>query len=208
VTEHPPEAKKPGSKRIYILWGVALTLLLAAGLFCWLVVMPILETREVVRLFGNSRLFFNPEKAIARLDGHERAARRLLFHLRHYGRLGEGKREWEAAIMLLTHCEMPAGEPPFRDREISSRCQTLGEWSEGYAREMVAWRRLLDRSLQSVAEGGNELVPTPPRAEATREERLRWLRVRMTECDESKASSKERAERCKRWAKWMAPDRK
>jgi len=45
VTEHPPEAKKPGSKRIYILWGVALALLLAAGLFCWLVVVPVWADR-------------------------------------------------------------------------------------------------------------------------------------------------------------------
>ncbi len=30
MTEHPPEARKPGSKRIYILWGVALAVLLTS----------------------------------------------------------------------------------------------------------------------------------------------------------------------------------
>ena len=28
------------SKRVYVYWGVALALLLAAGLFCWKVVVP------------------------------------------------------------------------------------------------------------------------------------------------------------------------
>jgi len=35
------------SRKVYVLWGVALALLLAAGLFCWLVVLPVLEVRRV-----------------------------------------------------------------------------------------------------------------------------------------------------------------
>jgi hypothetical protein len=41
---HSPEPAKR-SKRLYILWGVALTLLLAAGAFCWLVVVPVSQMR-------------------------------------------------------------------------------------------------------------------------------------------------------------------
>ncbi len=45
-------AAKPRSKRIYVMWGVALAVLLALGLFCWLVVGPVLETRAVVERTG------------------------------------------------------------------------------------------------------------------------------------------------------------
>jgi len=39
----PPAEKPKRSKRVYIYWAVALALLLAAGLFCWLVVVPCRE---------------------------------------------------------------------------------------------------------------------------------------------------------------------
>ena len=40
--ECPP---KPRSRKIYVLWSTALTLLLALGLFCWLVVVPVVQLR-------------------------------------------------------------------------------------------------------------------------------------------------------------------
>ena len=43
MTEDAPE-KKPRSKKVYVRWGVALALLLAAGLFSWLVVVPTVIT--------------------------------------------------------------------------------------------------------------------------------------------------------------------
>ena len=41
VTDAPPTERKPRSKRIYVYWGVALTLLLTGGLVCWKVVVPV-----------------------------------------------------------------------------------------------------------------------------------------------------------------------
>jgi hypothetical protein len=40
------EKPKPRSHRIYVLWGVALFLLLALGTFCWLVVVPVWQVRS------------------------------------------------------------------------------------------------------------------------------------------------------------------
>jgi hypothetical protein len=44
-SQHVP---KPRSRRMYILWAIALTLLISTGLFCWLVVVPVWRTRRVV----------------------------------------------------------------------------------------------------------------------------------------------------------------
>jgi hypothetical protein len=63
------------SKRIYIYWGVALTLLVTAGLACWFVVVPVMEVRAVVRDFA-----VGPGPAseyTTRLGGPERAETRL-----------------------------------------------------------------------------------------------------------------------------------
>ncbi len=40
MTAPAPSGPAKRSKRLYVYWGVALTLLLAAGLLCWKVVMP------------------------------------------------------------------------------------------------------------------------------------------------------------------------
>ncbi len=40
--------EKKRSKRIYIMWAAALGMLLAAGLFCWLVVVPVWRTHSVL----------------------------------------------------------------------------------------------------------------------------------------------------------------
>jgi HEAT repeat protein len=39
------------SRKVYILWGIALTLLLSAALFCWLVVVPVWQVRNVIRSY-------------------------------------------------------------------------------------------------------------------------------------------------------------
>ena len=44
MTDHPA----PRSRRIYVMWGVALTLLVTLGLACWFVAYPIWLVRSVV----------------------------------------------------------------------------------------------------------------------------------------------------------------
>jgi len=49
--ESPLEERR--SRRVYILWGISLTLLVAAGLFCWLVVVPVMEVLKAVKPVGS-----------------------------------------------------------------------------------------------------------------------------------------------------------
>jgi len=39
---------KPRSRKLYVLWAIALTLLLALGLFSWLVVVPVMGVRSAL----------------------------------------------------------------------------------------------------------------------------------------------------------------
>jgi hypothetical protein len=79
-----------------ILWSVALALLLAAGLFCWLVVVPVWQVRTVVRVYAKesygNRLITSPPLpgspemvAVRRLGGGSEAARKLSLFLRYQG---------------------------------------------------------------------------------------------------------------------------
>ncbi len=52
-------AAKPRSKRIYVYWGIALSLLLTAGLVCWKVVVPVMQARSLVK----ARLEIGEEEA-------------------------------------------------------------------------------------------------------------------------------------------------
>jgi len=47
--QQPAPVKR--SRRLYILWGVALTLLISTAIFCWLVVVPVWRTDRVIRNF-------------------------------------------------------------------------------------------------------------------------------------------------------------
>ena len=91
--ETPVESpvEKPRSKRIYVYWGVALALLLGLGLFCWKVVVPVMETGAVLRedYFGAGRQSigypWNDQAvatAIKRLGGPKAAAWRIGLYLR------------------------------------------------------------------------------------------------------------------------------
>jgi HEAT repeats len=46
----PVETKR--SRRVYVYWGIALTLLATVGLVCWLVVVPVWRVRKVVQLYA------------------------------------------------------------------------------------------------------------------------------------------------------------
>jgi len=49
MTAPAPSGLVKRSRRIYIYWGIALTLLVTVGLVCWLVVVPVTEVRTAVR---------------------------------------------------------------------------------------------------------------------------------------------------------------
>jgi hypothetical protein len=65
-------AKPEGrSRKIYVLWTIALTLLLSLGAFCWLVVVPVWQVRDV--LAGYSSDVLSEQEAIQRLGGPKQA---------------------------------------------------------------------------------------------------------------------------------------
>jgi hypothetical protein len=79
------EPKRPRSRRIYVLWGVALTLLLALGLLCWLVV-PFMRVRSKLddeKNYSKGRLtlgieaFGGPDEALSGLSIYYRMPRAL-----------------------------------------------------------------------------------------------------------------------------------
>ena len=45
------ESPAPRSCRMLVLWAVALALLLAVGLFCWLVVVPHMDTGRMIETY-------------------------------------------------------------------------------------------------------------------------------------------------------------
>jgi hypothetical protein len=45
---------------MYVLWGIALVLLLAGGLVCWKVVVPFQHAKRVLDFYQNCRDVFNP----------------------------------------------------------------------------------------------------------------------------------------------------
>jgi hypothetical protein len=71
------QTPKPRSRRLYILWAIALTLLLCLALFCWLVVVPVWQVRNAVECAEFVVTEEDGQRLVAELGGAERAARRL-----------------------------------------------------------------------------------------------------------------------------------
>ena len=129
-------AAKPRSKRLYILWAIALTLLLGLGLFSWLVVVPVWRARALVAEYAEELqepLSDTPEpeaskdrvsqdlKFIERLGGPVRATEALSTYLRLPDGLCPDKR---LVLILLARC---GRRPEVVIREIDgySRVQTF-----------------------------------------------------------------------------------
>jgi len=114
VTDEAP-AGKPRSRKLYVLWAIALTLLLALGLFSWLVVVPVWQSvslvddinREWIRQIGTTddlrsrRIGGFEEEAVARWGG----SAHVLPLLRRYNRLPKFLAgEKYLAVRLLGAC--------------------------------------------------------------------------------------------------------
>ena len=107
----PPVETKRRSKRICVLWAVALGLLLAAGLFSWLVAVPYLRARAAV---ADMRVFFrtsgvvdeagfnaHARKLIQGLGGEDRAIAALTLYFRAPRTSPEDR---ASAAYLLGYC--------------------------------------------------------------------------------------------------------
>jgi len=67
------------SRKVYVLWAIALTLLLALGLFSWLVVVPVWQACRIAQKCSGMDLpgHTSPQEGVMALGGQERAARWL-----------------------------------------------------------------------------------------------------------------------------------
>jgi len=114
------------SRRIYIYWGVAITLLLLLGLVCWKVVVPVWQTDAVLKedgaiavwggwIINNSRNY-SPDRAqlypaarqqaatnraMTRLGGRQEALSKLRLYINLPNRVA---RHEHIAIGLLGYC--------------------------------------------------------------------------------------------------------
>ena len=114
--ERPVPAKSSdGSRRIYVFWGVGMTLLALLGLFCWRVAMPFLEVRRevgalhyyVVEL-GDVKTEKVPEMALAAvrsLGGPEKAISKIELWMRLERRTPSTT---AMALIMLGQCGEPA----------------------------------------------------------------------------------------------------
>jgi HEAT repeat protein len=93
------------SKRLYILWAVALTLLISTALFCWLVVVPVWQVRKALsrchRQYPPDVVKDSHEDVIRDLGGKHAAANKIRLYLRMPAFLTEGR---PVAVVLLGNC--------------------------------------------------------------------------------------------------------
>jgi hypothetical protein len=84
----PVERKR--SRRVYVYWGIALFLLISTALFCWAVVVPVWQTRDIIRHYYDETRSSSPLKlndfpiyaTVERLGGAEDAFARLWMYVR------------------------------------------------------------------------------------------------------------------------------
>jgi hypothetical protein len=123
MPEESSPVEKKRSRKIYVLWGIALTLLLVVGLFCWTVVMPVPGARAAVEEVHSKRRYKGkdqyewPEgevkKQIAGLGGPEKASRALGLYIsvplkgaKHKN--SKHPKRKDTAFRMLTECGEPA----------------------------------------------------------------------------------------------------
>jgi HEAT repeat protein len=134
VTDEQPPT--PRSRRLYILWAIALTLLLTAALFCWLVVVPVWRVRtstfrcEQVLSGGGALTTEELAQEIKKLGGPGPAARHIGLYMRLPTRLAPYR---NTTALMLMGCSEPGLHVAFRllrDRDWRVRVaavRVLGE---------------------------------------------------------------------------------
>jgi hypothetical protein len=113
--DRPPTTSR--SRRIYVLWAIALTLLISTALFCWLVVVPVWQVRRAVeRAYTGEqakllvRELGGPKLAAARLRNLRRMPSWISDLEDQKGNLLGGMTRWDRYVLLLSWCEKPGVE--------------------------------------------------------------------------------------------------
>jgi hypothetical protein len=115
-----PAVDAKRSKRLYILWSTALTLLLALGLFSWLVVVPVWRVRSIVDKCTGKQL--SHAEGVAQLGGTTRAGGRIVTVLRYSGVLFGSDYRQKARLtgaQMLGYCEPDPRVVTARDRTLA-----------------------------------------------------------------------------------------
>jgi HEAT repeat protein len=107
VTPDPPQASKR-PRKLYILWAIALALLLTASLFCWLVVVPVWQLRAgvwrcYVSVEGYPHIYAEDIAAntVAQLGGGRRAVSTIRWYVLFPDRFAPHP---EHAVLMLGFC--------------------------------------------------------------------------------------------------------
>jgi len=143
------------SRKLYVLWATALTLLLALGLFCWLVVVPYLQIRNAVVEFANTPASAEAEFRPTDFGGKASAVRKLTLFLRVRE---EPERHRKAVAAMLGRCGAHA----------------VPVLVETYGRETGSVQHAAIAALGDT--GSEEAVPTL--IAALKDQELRWQAVR------------------------------
>lgn len=152
AVETPQQKRR--SRRVYILWAVALTLLLTAGLLCWKMVVPFMQARHLVEnhpdkwvegVASSGGYCFAPQwsdytQVIDAHGGPRRASRLLMVYLNAPAAVAPRK---DRACELLVYCGSTASADIARalkhpHREVRSRA--FGAFTQRSA----LWRERFD----------------------------------------------------------------
>jgi HEAT repeats len=106
MPEEPALVNQPRSRRLYILWAIALTLLLSLGLFCWLVVVPVWRVHAALQDLGplGSRgciTISTVRETVERIGGQQSAGHAIRLYLQVPRRTSVHKRK---TALLLREC--------------------------------------------------------------------------------------------------------
>ena len=87
------------SRRFYSLWGICISALLALGLLCWAVVVPVMETHKILGHYAVDRI--SDEAVVKELGGAREAARKMRIYRRMPSWLASRK---DSTIIPLGNC--------------------------------------------------------------------------------------------------------
>jgi hypothetical protein len=172
VTPNQPQAK-PRSRKIYILWAIALTLLLTLGAFCWLVVVPVWRVRSVL----GSMPVKDCGSLIERLGGDVPAMKTLEGYIRRPNWLAPDKLKALALMNCLSGGRaLLSGAPADESLPLEARFAVLeflateqdndmdeGEWREKALLEAcdVPDRRVRERAARMLHKWRTKFNPPP-----------------------------------------------
>jgi HEAT repeat protein len=147
-------------KRLYVYWGIALALLATAGLFSWLLVIPLWRVREVAGDYTYRK--YDAKDAIAKLGGPEKAYPMLRLFLKLPASIAEGDRqERTGAVRLLIVNNRPPAECLIELLDDENR--EVAGWAVKALHKRAVWAARYEGESTDAREYRQSLVERVPR---------------------------------------------